>query len=242
MGLFEERFSDEQVSAARRKIAAGTSLRTAAAEIGCAPSTLSVRIKKAEAAEADACLRAGIGDRQPPPRTRRRADSEPPASGAQEDTLAAAVDPLEVLRSALQATKANGQPDWQIRLSATRTLASLLPEEFEPEPEPELAPETVVYDLPPGSSPILHRAPLPLLGPEDNPKPPAELPEPGHYFFEVDGHMILLVKHTLADGEAPPHFLPSHEAAADLLRALGGDPRLLDTIPDADPQHPGESH
>jgi hypothetical protein len=48
--LFEQRFSDEEVTAARRKIAAGASLRSAAAEIGCAPSTLSVRIKKAEAA------------------------------------------------------------------------------------------------------------------------------------------------------------------------------------------------
>jgi hypothetical protein len=45
--LFEQQFSDEQVADARRKIAAGTSLRAAAAEIRCAPSTLSVRIKKA---------------------------------------------------------------------------------------------------------------------------------------------------------------------------------------------------
>jgi hypothetical protein len=35
MGLFEKQFSDEQVAAARKKIAAGTSsLRAAAAEIG----------------------------------------------------------------------------------------------------------------------------------------------------------------------------------------------------------------
>jgi hypothetical protein len=101
---------DEQVAAARSKIAAGTSLRAAAAEIGCAPSTLSVRIKKAEAAEADAGVRLGIGDRQPPPPTHMRADFEPPASGAREGTLAAGGDPLEVLRGALQATKATGQP------------------------------------------------------------------------------------------------------------------------------------
>jgi hypothetical protein len=111
VGLFEKQFSDEQVAAAREKIAAGTSsLRAAAAEIGCAPSTLSMRIKKAEAAEAEARARAGIRDRQPPPRARRRADSEPPAIGEREGTLAAEGDPLEVLRGALQATKATGQP------------------------------------------------------------------------------------------------------------------------------------
>ncbi|HLG07579.1 MAG TPA: hypothetical protein VI409_02790 [Gaiellaceae bacterium] len=51
MARFEKRISDEQVNAARAKIAAGATLRSAAAEIPCAPSTLSVRIKKAEAAE-----------------------------------------------------------------------------------------------------------------------------------------------------------------------------------------------
>jgi len=234
MALFEEQFSDEQVAAARSKIAAGTSLRAAAAEIGCAPSTLSVRIKKAEAAEADARVRLGIGDREPPPPRHMRADLEPPASGAREGALAAGVDPLEVLRGALQATKANGQPDWQIQLSAARTLAALLPEEPEPEPEPE----TVVYDLPPGSSPILHCAPPPIFLPATTTEPPAEpLPEPGLYFFQGEqGPLILLVKHTLVGDEAQTHFLTSHEAAADILRAFGGDPRILDPIPDADPQ------
>lgn len=48
MALFEKQYSDEQVAAARKKIAAGTSsLRAAAAEIGCVPSTLSARITKA---------------------------------------------------------------------------------------------------------------------------------------------------------------------------------------------------
>lgn len=63
--MFEQRFSDEQVVAARARIAAGGSLRAAAAEIGCAPSTLSVRISKAEAAEADARLRLGSRERTP---------------------------------------------------------------------------------------------------------------------------------------------------------------------------------
>ncbi len=228
MGLFEKQFSDEQVAAARGKIAAGGSLRAAAAEIGCAPSTLSVRIKKAEAAEAEARARAGIRDREPPPPARRRPDSESPAIGEREGALAAEGDPLEVLRGALQATKANGQPDWRIRVSAARMLAALPPEEPEPEPEPE----TVVYDLPPGSGPILHRAPPPVFAPATTTEGPAEpLPEPGHYFFQGGGPIKLLVKHTLAGDEAPAHFLTSHEAAADILRAFGGDLRILDTDP-----------
>jgi len=230
VGLFEKQFSDEQVAAARGKIAAGTSsLRAAAAEIGCAPSTLSERIKKAEAAEAEARARAGIRDRQPPPPARRRAESESPAINEWEGTLAAEGNPVEVLRGAMQATKTNGQPDWQIRLSAARTLAALPPEEPEPEPEPDSA--TFVYDLPPGSSPILHCAPPPVFAAATTTEPPAEpLPEPGHYFFQGD-RMILLVKHTLGGDEAPAHFLTSHEAAADILRAFGGDPRILDTEP-----------
>ncbi len=235
MALFEEQFSDEQVAAARSKIAAGTSLRAAAAEIGCAPSTLSVRIKKAEAAESDARVRVGIRDREPPPPTRPRADSQPPASGAREGTPAAQGDPVEVLRGALQATKANGQPDWQIRVSAARTLAALPPEEPEPEPEPDSA--TLVFDLPPGSSPIMHCAPPPIFARANTTEPPAEpLPEPGLYMFQGEkGPMIPLVRHAADDG-AEVHLLSSHEAAVDLLRAFGGDPRILDTIPDADPQ------
>jgi hypothetical protein len=125
-----------------------------------------------------------------------------PALGEREGTLAAEGDPVEVLRGALQATKANGQPDWQIRVSAARTLAALPPEEPEPEPEPE----TVVYDLPPGSGPILHRAPPPVFAPATTTEPSAEpLPEPGHYFFQGGGRMILLVKHTLGGDEAPAH-------------------------------------
>jgi hypothetical protein len=216
VGLFEQQFSDEQVADARRKIAAGTSLRAAAAEIGCAPSTLSVRIKKAEAAEADARVGVGI-------RVRKR-----------EDTVAAGGDPVEVLRGALQATKANGQPDWQIRVSAARMLAALPPEEPEPEPEPD--PTPCVYDRPPGSSPILHCAPPPIFARATTTEPPAEpLPEPGLYVFQGEkGPMIPLVKHAADDG-APVHVLHSHEAAADILRAFGADPRFLDAF-SADPQ------
>jgi hypothetical protein len=224
MGLFEQRFSDEQVAAARTRIAAGGSLRAAAAEIGCAPSTLSVRIKKAEAVEADARASLGIRGREPA-RARGRADSEPP-------TLAAGVGPAEVLRGALQATKTNGQPDWQIRVSAARALAALPPEEAEPEPQPEPDCATFVYDLPPGSSPILHCAPPPPFAPLSNREPPAEpLPEPGTYVLQRrEGPMILLVRHA-SDHGAPVHLLDSDQAAADILRAFGGDPGLLDTPP-----------
>jgi hypothetical protein len=113
-------------------------------------------------------------------------------------------------------------------------LAALPPEESEPEPEPDSA--TLVYDLPPGSSPIVHCAPPPLFGLASTSKPPAEpLPEPGLYVFQGEkGPMIPLVKHEADDG-APVHFLHSHEAAADVLRAFGADPRFLDTF-SADPQ------
>jgi hypothetical protein len=238
MALFEKQYSDEQVAAARKKIAAGTSsLRAAAAEIGCEPSTLSVRIKKAEAAEADARVRVGIRNREPSSPTRRRAGSQPAASGAREGTPAAEADPVEVLRGALQATKANGQPDWQIRLSAARTLAALPSEEPEPEPEPDSA--TLVYDLPPGSSAIVHCAPPPhpIFAPANTTEPPPEpLPEPGIYMFHGEkGAIIPLVKHAADDG-APVHILTSHADAADLLRAFGGNPRILNTTPDTDPQ------
>jgi hypothetical protein len=232
MALFEKQYSDEQVAAARKKIAAGTtSLRAAAAEIGCRPSTLSARITKAKSAESDARVRLGIRDHEPPPPPRRRADSQPAASGAREGTPAAEADPVEVLRGALQATKANGQPDWQIRVSAARTLAALPPEEPEPEPEPDSA--TLVYDLPPGSSPILHRAPPPIFVRATTTEPPP-LPEPGLYMFQGEkGPMIPLVHH--ADG-TQAHILTSHAAAADLLRVFGGNPRILDTTADTDPQ------
>jgi hypothetical protein len=237
MALFEQRVSDEQVTGARRQIAAGTSsLRAAAREIGCAPSTLSVRIKKAEAAEADARVRLGIGDRDPPLAARAGADSDPPAIGAHSGAFAAGVGPVEVLRGALQATKANGQPDWPTRISAARTLAALLPEEVEPEPEHDPEPATIVYDLPPGSRPILHCAPPPPFAPASDTEPPAKpLPEPGTYILNQDDRMILLVKHNTDDG-TPVHFLPSHEAAATILRAFGGDPSLLEIVPDSEPQ------
>jgi hypothetical protein len=141
-----------------------------------------------------------------------------------------------VLRDAMQATKSNGQPDWQVRISAARALATLPTEEAEPELDDES--ETIVYDLPPGSSPILHRDPPRSFAPASNHEPAAApLPEPGLYVLQRRrGPMIPLVKHTLAGGEAPAHLLTSDKAAADILRAFGGDPGFLGTDPDADPQ------
>lgn len=64
MARFVKRISDEEVSAARARIAAGATLRSAAAEIPCAPSTLSVRIRKAEAAEADTRGRVPLSEQE----------------------------------------------------------------------------------------------------------------------------------------------------------------------------------
>jgi hypothetical protein len=213
--LFEQRITDEQVAAARAQIDAGASLRTAAAAIGCAPSTLSVRISKAKAAEARARALVGIGDREPP----------------------AALNPVvEVLCGALQATKQNGQPDWTVRVSAARTLATLYPEEVEPVPEPAPEAATTVYDLPAGRGPILHQAPPPLLGATGSSQPPAEPEvEPGTYLLEHDDKMILLVRHA-PDGDAPARLLTSHHAAAEIVRAFGGDPSFLTTLPTSNQQ------
>ena len=69
--------------------------------------------------------------------------------------------PVETLRGALQATKASGQPDWPTRVAAVKTLAALRPDELEqvePENEQQPTPSIVVYDLPPGAGPVVHRA------------------------------------------------------------------------------------
>ena len=160
MARFEQRISEDDVTAARKKIAAGASLRSAAAEIPCAPSTLSVRIKKAEAAEADTGGRAAVGESEQ--RAVQGAPEHPyaPAIGAGQGALPGDVGPVEILRGALQATKATGEPDWPTRVSAARALAALRPEELGPKKEEQpTAPEIVVFDLPPGAAPVLHRAP-----------------------------------------------------------------------------------
>ena len=69
--------------------------------------------------------------------------------------------PVETARGALQATKASGQPDWPTRVAAVKALAVLRPDEVEqvePENEQQPTPSIVVYDLPPGAGPVVHRA------------------------------------------------------------------------------------
>ena len=197
MALFEQRISEDDVTAARNKIAGGASLRSAAAEIPCAPSTLSIRIKKAEQAEAAARERAGIRDNEQRRAQRAPEDPELRAIAAREGAVPGDVGPVEILRGALLATKAGGQPDWPTRVSAARVLAALRPEEVEPKTEPEQpsAPSIVVYDLPPGTDPVLHRAAdgraaTPLSDAEaPSEQPPAS--DPHWFYYEPpDGEMV----------------------------------------------------
>jgi hypothetical protein len=228
MARFEQRITDEQVAAARRKIAAGASLRFAAAEVPCAPSTLSDRIKKAEAVEADQLARAGI-DKSGGRRVRRTGKA--PEGAVPDDTPG----PVEVLRGALLAIRANGQPDWPTRVTAARALATLRPELVEPPAEHE--PAVVVYDLAPGSAPVLHR-PQPVTGGEgdDIPTPPEQLLEPGMYVLSDGDRMVSLADVDLVAGEgAIVRFLYSREDAFDVFRAVGGNLALLETILAADP-------
>jgi hypothetical protein len=101
--------------------------------------------------------------------------------------------PVEILRGALLATKASGQPDWPTRLSAARALAALRPEEVEPQKE-QPAPSIVVYDLPPGADPVLHRAPIGAEAPVSHAEASSErLPASGpHWFYyhPPDGEMV----------------------------------------------------
>lgn len=161
MARFEQQICEADIKAARERIAGGVSLRSAAAAIPCSPSTLSVRIKKAEAAEAAASspstnrsneLRAAQGTAELP---------DAHASAAGDGVRVGDVGPLEILRGALLATKADGRADWPTRVSAARALAALRPEELEPKQTHQpVGPSIVVYDLPDGAEPVtvLHRA------------------------------------------------------------------------------------
>lgn len=176
MARFEQQISEHDVTAARKKIASGASLRSAAAGIPCAPSTLSVRIRKAEAAEAyvDGGM-IGANEQH----AAQSASGQPgsPTVNAGQGALSGEVGPVEILRGAMFATRANGQPDWPTRVSAVRTLVTLRPEEIEPKKEEEpREPEIIVYDLPPGASPVLHRPPLGTEATVGN----ADAPSAGH--------------------------------------------------------------
>jgi Homeodomain-like domain len=132
-----------------------------------------------------------------------------------EGALAGDLGPAEILRGALRATKANGQPDWPTRVSAARALAALRPDEVEPEPEEEAPPSTVVYDLPPGAEPVLHR---PRKGPEGS-ADPAEAPpaRPAGMWVRQD------------TGELIAEYTPGGYAGATVtLHVLAGTPAEID--------------
>jgi hypothetical protein len=120
-----------------------------------------VRAAKAVGAGLTHAEAGAIVDRSERTVTRWMQDPELRAIAAREGAVPGDVGPVEILRGALLATKASGQPDWPTRVSAARALAALRPEEVKPETEhqPQPAPSIVVYDLPPGSNPVLHRAP-----------------------------------------------------------------------------------
>jgi hypothetical protein len=118
------------------------------------------------------------------------------------------VGPVEILRGALFATKASGQPDWPTRVSAARALAALRPEDVEPKTEHEQpsAPSIVVYDLPPGADPVLHRAPTGgAAAPLSDAEAPSEhLPasDPHWFYYQPrDGEMVSIGSWSPADLE-----------------------------------------
>lgn len=117
--------------------------------------------------------------------TRWLQDPDLRAIADREGALPGELGPLEILSAALVATKASGQPDWPTRLSAARAIAALPPEEDKPEPEDPPRPEIIVYDLPPGADPVLHRAANKTEPAATPAETPSEQPPPSetHAFF-----------------------------------------------------------
>jgi hypothetical protein len=227
MPRFEQRITDEQVAAARKKIATGASLRSAAAEVPCAPSTLSDRIKQAEAAELEALDRAGIhkGVRDQNRRTRKKL--------SQADNL---TSPVEVLRGALSAMRANGEPDWPTRVTAARALAQLRPELVQPTQDEQ--PPIVVYDLHRSAVPVLHRPqPVSENEPANEPAPAdPKLPLPsGVYIFSAGDRIFHLAEVDVGEDEVVNlHFVNSRDEARDVFRAIGGNLEQLEALFAAD--------
>ena len=133
MALFEQRVSDEQVALARVQDRGRRVARSAAAAIPCAPSTLSLRIKKQREAEADA-QELAVGRA---PQRRRHQRSGPlktstPRSRRPNPTGSATAPP------------ASRPPERLPRCVRTRSSAT----------EPEPATITIDDDLPPGAAPV----------------------------------------------------------------------------------------
>jgi len=126
--------------------------------------------------------------------TRWLEDPELRLIAEREGAVPGEVAPVEMLRAALHATKANGQPDWGTRLAAVRALAALPPEEDEPETQHQPStPSITVYDLPPGATPVLHHpasgaVEAPTTGvpeaPSEQTVPPSEQTVPDTRVFE----------------------------------------------------------
>lgn len=220
MARFEQRISDEAVKLARDQIAAGQSLRAAAAAIGCAPSTLSLRIRKAETAEARLALAVDgqKGSRKSAKRLRQGEEGE------------ALDDPVEVLRSALSARRSDGEPDWRVRISALKLLAALRPDEFAPkEDRSDAEPPITVFDLPPDSPPVLHLPECTVEQALRDSWDPAAIPEPPsqhtHVFTrtvpkrfpQVDDEFVLGVWRPY--GHKPAAAIRYHEALDPELAA-----------------------
>lgn len=134
------------------------------------------------------------------------------------------VAPVEVLHAALLATKASGQPDWPTRLSAARAVAALPPEEDEPEPAHQpTTPSIVVYDLPPGTYPVVHRAASggdqPVSAADAPPaKQPPESDDYMFYYVQPDG------KQELIGSWSPPRLDQSADGFVKARIVLTADP------------------
>jgi len=136
------------------------------------------------------------------------------------------VGPVETLRGALQATKASGQPDWPTRVAAVKALAALRPDEVEqvePENEQQRTPSIVVYDLPPGAGPVVHRATSGGETPVSAAAtPPTKQPPDSHsyhfYYLQPGG------KHDSIGSWSPPRLDQSANGFVKIMIAPTDDP------------------
>jgi hypothetical protein len=128
--------------------------------------------------------------------TRWLQDPQLRALAERDGAAAGELGPREVLQGALAASKANGQPDWPTRLSAARTLAALAAEQPEPQDDDEPAVSIVVYDLPPGTEPVLvqRRPAAGAAEPRSEAEPPPPHPLHDHLFsyHPRDGESVVI--------------------------------------------------
>jgi hypothetical protein len=111
------------------------------------------------------------------------------------------------------------------RASLPRALAALLPQELEPKSEHEpIEPSIVVYDLPAGAAPVLHRPPAEPtadIAPNRDEAPSQQQPRPSNsysfYYEPPDGAIVLIGSWTPPDaansGFATFYYAPDLETA-----------------------------